>query len=309
LIGFGPTMSCVVPSPSVERRDLVTSFRAECPAAGVDDQTLQATLAAACARGRAAFPLLDAGDEAFAAHLGRVARLGETDAGELSALPIEDLYLACACLAGTAGAAEAFDARYGAPIRGAIARIVGAADTDEAHQQLMQSLLVGGPAGPPKIGSYAGKAPLERWLGVSARRAALMWLRENRTEQNARAAAGAEPGAGGHTPLETAYMKETYRREFEKALAEALDRLPEQERALLRLHLVNGVSLEKIGTMFSVSQPTASRWLAAARTKLLDDVKQALAPRLGTSSAELASLAGMVASRIDLSLSTLLKPR
>ena len=74
-------------------------------------------------------------------------------------------------------------------------------------------------------------------------------------------------------------MKENYRGEFEKALAQALERLPEHERALLRLHLVNGVSLEKIGTMFAVSQPTASRWLAAARAKLLDDVKQTLAPR------------------------------
>jgi hypothetical protein len=61
--------------------------------------------------------------------------------------------------------------------------------------------------------------------------------------------------------------------------------------------------------MFSVSQPTVSRWLAAAREKLLDDIKRALGARLGTSSAELASLAGMVASRLDLSLSALLKPR
>jgi RNA polymerase sigma-70 factor len=77
----------------------------------------------------------------------------------------------------------------------------------------------------------------------------------------------------------------------------------------LRLHLVNGVSAEKIGKMFSVSQPTISRWLAAAREKLLEDIKRDLGARLGTSSTELASLAGMVASRLDLSLSALLKSR
>jgi len=304
--------SRVVPSPSVVQGTLVECFRAELGAPGADDETLRTALTAACARGRAAFPQLGLDEAAFAAYLGRVGRLGETDVRALDSLPVEDLYLACACLAGAAGAAALFEARYGATIRGAITRIVGAADMDEAHQQLLQSLLVGGSGSAPsapKIGSYAGKAPLERWLGVSARRAALMWLRENRSERNAREAAGAEPAVGAHTHPETAYMKEKYRRAFEEALAQALERLPEQERALLRLHLVNGVSLEKIGTMFSVSQPTASRWLAAARTKLLDDVKQTLAPRLGTSSAELASLAGMVASRIDLSLSTLLKAR
>ena len=297
------------------RRSLVDAFRAP-PQAGaatgalaVDDGPLQATLAAACARGRAAFPQLAVDEEAFAAHLGRVAGSGETDPAALAQLALEDLYLACACLTNVTGAAEVFGARHGAIIRSAVTRIVGAADTDEVHQQLQQSLLVGSETSPPKLGSYAGKAPLERWVGVSARRAALMWLRENRTEQNARVAAGAEPGAGSATHPETAYMKEKYRGVFEDALSQALERLPEQERALLRLHMVNGVSLEKIGTMFSVSQPTASRWLAAARTKLLDDVKGTLAPRLGTSSAELASLANMVASRIDLSLSTLLKVR
>jgi RNA polymerase sigma-70 factor (ECF subfamily) len=299
----------------VAGRSLVDAFRAPVEAgaatgvSGPDDGALQATLAAACASGRAAFPQLAVEEEAFAAYMGRVVRAGETDESTLAQLALEDLYLACACLTNVAGAAEVFGGRFGATIRGAVARIVGAADTDEVHQQLQQSLLVGTETSTPKLGSYAGKAPLERWVGVSARRAALMWLRENRTEQNARAAAGAEPGAGSGTHPETAYMKEKYRGIFEDALSQALERLPEQERALLRLHLVNGVSLEKIGTMFSVSQPTASRWLAAARTKLLDDVKVTLAPRLGTSSAELASLAGMVASRIDLSLSTLLKVR
>lgn len=298
------------------RTSLLDSFQAELNAEGTaptkaapEDEALHMILAAACARGRAASPQLALDDDAFAGYLGRLVRSGETAVASIAELPIEDLYLACACLTGVTGAAATFSARYGPAIRAAIARIVGAADTDEAHQQLLQSLLVGSASASPKIGSYAGKAPLDRWLGVSARRAALMWLRENRTELNARQAAGADPALGAHTHPENAYMKEKYRGEFEAALAQALERLPEQEKALLRLHLVNGVSLEKIGTMFSVSQPTASRWLAAARTKLLDDVKRVLAPRLGTSSAELASLAGMVASRIDLSLSTILKVR
>jgi RNA polymerase sigma-70 factor (ECF subfamily) len=78
---------------------------------------------------------------------------------------------------------------------------------------------------------------------------------------------------------------------------------------LLRLHLVNGLTVEAIGKMYGVSQPTASRWLAAARATLLDDIKATLAARLGASSEELASLAGLVASRLDLSLSALLRSR
>jgi transposase len=75
------------------------------------------------------------------------------------------------------------------------------------------------------------------------------------------------------------------------------------------MHLVNGLSVEAIGKMFGVTQPTASRWLARARETLLDDIKAALATRLGVSSEELASLAGLVASGFDMSLSQALKTR
>jgi RNA polymerase sigma-70 factor (ECF subfamily) len=289
----------------LERR---SGLRTSGPLAG-DDERLASELGAACARGHAAYPQLALEDARFAAHLGRAVGLAPSGCESVEALAVEDLYLACACLAGLPGAAATFEARHGTTIRGAIGRIVAESDVEEAQQQLVQSLLVGSEASAAKIGTYAGKAPLDRWVGVSAQRAALMWLREKRAEARARDAAANEVAAVPDAQPETDYIKARYRGEFEVALGEALERLPERDRVLLRLHLVNGVSAEKIGKMFSVSQPTVSRWLAAAREKLLDDIKRELGARLGTSSTELASLAGMVASRLDLSLSALLKPR
>ena len=276
---------------------------------GEPDSTLAADLAAACARGHAAFGELLLDDLTFAKHLARAIKVGGANLCAISAMAIEDLFLACACLAGIEGAAIVFNARHGATIRGTIARIVRGADNGEVEQQLVASLLVGSAAAPARIGSYAGKAPLDRWLGVAAQRAALMWLRENQTEARARDSASAEPAASGNTHPEMAFVKDRYRGDFEQALKESLARLPDRQRTLLRLHLVNGVSVEKIGQMFAVSQPTASRWLAAARETLLGDIKSTLGNRLGASSKELASLAGMVASRLDLSLSMLLRSR
>ncbi len=273
------------------------------------DAAFEAELAAACARGRAAFSQVALDDRTYVRHLARTLKTNAGSPSSVSALALEDLYLAGACLAGSEGAAAAFTAQHGATIRATIARIVRGTDAGEVEQQLIDGLLVGSVTSPPKIGSYAGKAPLDRWLGVSAQRAALMWLREKRSETRARDGAAAEPAAGGNTHPEMAYLKERYRGDFERALRESLDRLPERERTLLRLHIVNGVSVDKIGKMFAVSQPTASRWLAAAREALLDDIKATLGNRLGASSQELASLAGMVASRLDLSLSMLLKSR
>ena len=291
-------------------RELAETDRpGEARAGAEPDPTLEADLAAACARGQAAFDKLVLDGTTFARHLARAVKLGGATPRALSALAIEDLFLACACLAGIEGAAAEFSARHGATIRGTIARIVRGADNGEVEQQLVASLLVGSAAAPARIGSYAGKAPLERWLGVAAQRAALMWLRDNRTEARAREGAAAEPAGSGNTHPEIAFLKDRYRGDFEQALKESLARLPERQRMLLRLHIVNGVSVEKIGQMFAVSQPTASRWLAAARETLLDDIKATLRNRLGASSQELASLAGMVASRLDLSLSMLLRAR
>jgi RNA polymerase sigma-70 factor, ECF subfamily len=299
-----------LPLSALYRRELADASHPGAPSGSADpDPTLEAMLAAACARGHAAFGNLALDDQTFAKHLAGVVKMSGADPNAISQLTIEDLFLACACLAGVEGAATAFNARHGATIRGTIARIVRGADSGEVEQQLVAALLVGAVASPARIGSYAGKAPLDRWLGVAAQRAALMWLRENRSEARARVGAAAEPPVSGQTHPEMAFLKDRYRGDFEQALKDSLARLPERQRTLLRLHLVNGVRVEKIGQMFAVSQPTASRWLAAARETLLEDIKATLGNRLGASSQELASLAGMVASRLDLSLSMLLRSR
>jgi RNA polymerase sigma-70 factor (ECF subfamily) len=271
------------------------------------DPRLEQDLAAACARGRAAFAKVVLEDGRFVRHLARVLARDSKDAGALPALAIEDLYLACACLEGDASATTTFRTRHRGAIYEAISGIVSPADAEDVREQFVQDLLVGTEAADPKIASYSGKASLDRWVGVAARRAALMWLRRHQTEGRLRRAVAADPAGQGDPNVESAYIKERYRGEFEQALTEALKRLPERDRVVLRLSLVNGVSVEKIGTMYKVSQSTVSRWLAAARSALLDDVKETLRRRLGASSNELASLARMVASRLELTLPSFLK--
>src|SRR5438552_7905483 len=193
------------------REQAVTDNPVELLSRSETDPTLEASLAASCASGNAAFGNLALDDRTFAKHLARTIKMAGAAPRAISTLAIEDLFLACACLVGVEGAAAAFSARHGATIRGTIARIVRGADNGEVEQQLVAGLLVGSVAGPARIGSYAGKAPLDRWLGVAAQRAALMWLRENRTEARARDGAAAEPAASGHTHPEMAFLKDRYR--------------------------------------------------------------------------------------------------
>jgi RNA polymerase sigma-70 factor (ECF subfamily) len=267
---------------------------------------LEEVVAAACTRGRAAFPEIPLTDETFARHLGRVfAR--NPDRTTISSLFAGDLYLACACLAGTAGAAEALTARYGSAIRRAIGRVVRGPNAREIEQEMLMELLVGTPVSPPELAGYAGRAPLTRWLEVVGHRAALRWLRAERTRGQVVERAAAEPTAVGETPAESNLLRERYRDDFERSLKEALGRVQERDRSLLRLHLVNNVSVDKIGKMLGVSQSTASRWLAGARENLLVDLKSILREQIRISSVEIESLADLVGGGLDVSISRILR--
>jgi RNA polymerase sigma-70 factor (ECF subfamily) len=267
---------------------------------------LAADLSAALARGRAAFSEIALPDHAFARHLARAATR-MSDGARLSELVAEDLYLACACLVGAPGAANAFTSRLHPVIRRSIARMGPKPNTDEIQQEVLAGLLVGSPARPPEIGAYAGRAPLARWVEVVAQRATLVWLRTERARATAAARATVEPRLGADTPMDAAFFRERYLAGFGEALKEALRRAPEQDRAILRLQIVNNVSVEQIGKMLGVAQSTASRWLAKARDNVLVDLKVILNERLGIPSAEVESLADLLVSRLDLSISQVLK--
>jgi RNA polymerase sigma-70 factor, ECF subfamily len=272
------------------------------PRVGTD---LGIQIEAACARCRSAFPGLFARDEAFARYLALAIRRWSNEA-TIGNLFVEDLYLAYACFTGVPQAANIFFTRYGDVIRRTIERVAGRPNAEEIAQALISDLLVGSASSVPEIGDYAACAPLVRWLEVVAQRAALRWLRTERAKGRVAERASLEARLGRETPNELALFRERYGDAFEQALKGALQRAPKQDRAILRLRLVNNISVEKIGKMLGMSQPTASRRLAKARGSLLIDLKTSLKERLGISSTEIASLAALLQSRLDLSLSRLL---
>ena len=163
----------------------------------------KADISAACARGREAFAEIPLDDEIFARHLARAA-MRMSDGASLSALVAEDLYLACACLVGAPGAANALMAQYRPVIRRAIDVTAPRANADEVEQGLLTDLFVGSPGRPPGIGAYAGRAPLARWVEVVAQRAALLWLRRERTRATVAVRPGFEPPPGADTPVDPA---------------------------------------------------------------------------------------------------------
>jgi RNA polymerase sigma-70 factor (ECF subfamily) len=289
--------------------ELAQSFREALVAAGgvpVEDPSLDATLTDLCARGREAFPALDVPPASFVRHLAGVVARGGADSGPLEERFIGDLYLACACVQRVSGAAEAFDAHCTPAIRAAVVRLAPSeAGRDEIVQKARDALLVGQSEAPPKLTLYLGTGPLPRWVATTGQRLALLEMRADRAEGRARDALAKEPAPPADPEL--AYLKQQYKGEFETTLETLVAQLDDRERVFLRLHLIEGLSAEKIGRIYGMSRATAQRRIEDVREKIADGVRASMRERLALSGSGVGSVADLVASQVDVSLSRILR--
>jgi RNA polymerase sigma-70 factor (ECF subfamily) len=264
---------------------------------------LEERLAALCARGREAHPSLLVDDEAFIAHL---ARCGAPVTAEAARIFAEDLFIAFASLQGDASAIAALRALQRPVLAGYLRRIDGSKPfVDDIEQRMWDGALVGTAEAPPKLATYAGGGPLAGWLGISAQRLALMLLRHEGAEGRAHKGAAAEVGRVAVDP-ELAFVKGQLRDSFQTAVSKALESLGDRERMIYRMHLIDGLALDRIAKVYGVSQSTVSRWLTGARETVMTEAQRLLHER-GLSPKDFESVAGLMVSQLDLSVSRILR--
>jgi RNA polymerase sigma-70 factor (ECF subfamily) len=259
---------------------------------------------AAWEAGRSAWPDVSVTLDAFTAH---VAAATPEALGRHGS----DLYLACACASGDGKALRLFDDEILVPASRAVRTIDDAAAFgDEVCQRLRASLLVGDGTERPRIVDYAGRGPLRAWVGVAAVRHALM-LR--RGQQRQREVPSDDEWTGKLTQASTGnpeldLVKREHAEAFGKALRDAAAGLELRLRAVLRMHFVDGLSIDEIGAAYGVHRATAARWIQRARDELFAGTRVRLAERLALSPSELDRVTALVQSQLDVSLSTLLPP-
>jgi len=209
-----------------------------------------------------------------------------------------DLYLACACAAGVAGALAALEAEHLARIREFAASVDGSpAFVGELTQQLRARILVADGDRPARIATYSGRGSLGGWIRVAAVRLARDIARGDREATRPRDEL--EPGA---VDPELGYLKQLYGDAVSRAVHDALAALTGDARTLLRLHYVDGLSIEQVGAAFGVSRATGARMLATARMTLLAGIRERLVGAIGVRAEEADSLVAFVRSRLDVSL-------
>lgn len=273
---------------------------------------LRASLVAAIDAGEAAWPDVRIDRAVFAGALAQ--RLQGVAAGELASglagLDHAGLYLAHACVLGDPRALARFDARCIADLDAALrAAGVPAAQIVEAKQRVRHKLLVAGPEGPPRLAGYAGRGDLRGFVRVVAVREGIGLLRQTARreahevpaadEQLERATVGEDP--------ELLLIKETHRAVLREAFAEALAQLGGRDRTLLRMAVVDGLTVDQLGVAFSVHRATAARWLASVREGLFKSTRRELMARLHIDGREFESLIRVIQSRFEISVCEILR--
>lgn len=251
-------------------------------------------------KGRGAWPAVTLTAEAFVRHVARHLP-GEGVSEVLRQLHGADLYLACACAVGERQALLAFEQQVLQKVPARLGQI-SASTVDEVLQVMRQRLLLGRGDTPPRIADYSGRGPLLAWVriigvrivGELASQDGRQELFDEPPETLARMLAPDDP--------EKDLLKEDSRQALVTALRTALAVMPERERALLRLHHIHGLTMDRLATMYGEPRSSIARRVMQARERLLKLTRGELASRLKLEGSELESLLGLVRSRLDLSL-------
>lgn len=259
------------------------------------------SVSAAAAAARSERPAFHVPAGAFEETLQALVAQAPSPEDALAALQIGDLYLAAACALGDPAALAEFDARVLPGAVRATARLGASADfSDEVAQAVRSRLFTAEPGETRRIASYGGRASLESWTRAVALRVA----------SNLRGTAHAERTfvdeklaamAAGES-AERDLIHDQLRREFKHCFGEALASLPSRSRSVLRLHLVDGVTLDGLATAYGVHRATVARWLAAARSSLLKRTRARLTTLLRLGPGEIDSLIAQARSRLEISL-------
>jgi len=173
---------------------------------------------------------------------------------------------------------------------------------DEIRSRLRALLLVGAEGRPPRLTEYAGTGPLENWVRSVAIRTALNLVPRRKPADPLEAA---EHLAGPDAELE--FLKKTYREQFKRAFQAALAKLPADELTLLRLHVIEHLSIDQLSAMYQIHRATAARRIGRARERLCDITREELARQIGLDGQELESVMRLVRSNVDVSISRLLR--
>jgi RNA polymerase sigma-70 factor (ECF subfamily) len=249
----------------------------------------------AAMRAKEYWPGISADPDKLMDHLQRLA----SPCGDLDLFGHE-LQLACACLCGDSFAWRVLERNYISRISLMMLRRGGADHdfVDEVVQRLRARLFL--PPN-PRLASYAANAPLLVWMRVIAARIGATIRR--------RTPPAADELRTDHLleePCPEARDARRYAELIDASVRQAFGRLPLHDRRLLRLHHIDGVSLDRLGILYDVHRTTIARWLADVRLRIFLSVEGEVKQHTALTPSEFRNVVGLLVSGLDANVTLLL---
>lgn len=145
---------------------------------------------------------------------------------------------------------------------------------------------------------YGARAKLARWLRVAVMRDYNATHRQLDTQDDSRLAELLVTATGPDLRA----FHHSFKGAVSGAFRDAVRSLSDKDRAVLRHHLVEELSVDRIGALYDVHRSTAARWLVSIRTQLHHSTRESLCTRLQLSDSEFESAMQVVLSGLSYSI-------
>lgn len=190
----------------------------------------------------------------------------------------DEIDLVRRCIAGDREAWRELMSRYGAlvchAVRSTFLRTLKHADpnqVDDAMQGVWLSLCEDGCR---RLRGFQSKAALSTWLMVLSTRRALDTLRTERRKGMLRNVRLDDEDRDLLKELRAPENEEQFSFDEVFILREALDRLPADDRLILKMYYLDGLSYRSIAEVFRLAPNTISSYILRAREKLKKCIKE-----------------------------------
>ena len=273
------------------------------------DPDVETRVAADLAAARQRWPEAAVTDDGFTAALATRLAAQPDPVSALAHLRVDDLFLAQWCATGDARAIAAFERVH----RGELDAVFGrfkklAASDDEMRQALRIKLFVGAAGKTPRIAEYSGFGFLQNWVRVTALRSLVDLARSERARKLEELFADDDMLAlAANDSIDSRYTRDQINRAIKQAFARAISALAPRQRNFLRHAHVDALTLDQIAALYGIHRATVARTLAQARETMMTQTRRELAAELGLADEQLESIVRAADSRIDLSLSRVLR--
>ncbi len=190
----------------------------------------------------------------------------------------DELGLVQRCIAGETGAWGALMKQYGAlvahAVRTTFLRVLKQADpniVDDAVQAVWLSLCADGCR---RLRGFESKSALSTWLTVLSTRRALDYIRSEMRKGSLRHVHLDDEQRDLVKELQAPEAEEQFSMDEVFVLYEALERMPEDDRLILKMYYLDGLSYRSIAEVLKVAPNTVSSYILRARDKLKKCIRE-----------------------------------